>query len=221
MKRLMAILLTWVMLFNLVPLSAYAEEGVAVETETESVTESEAEPAAESMSETETAADSVSEVESGTAAESVSDVESETETETISVETEAESVPVTETKTETTVPETEAIEKEPSVRLRGTANSASVVDEGTDANGIGWILWDNGELTIYGQGDMADSDYGSPFQAYENQITSIDIQEGVTAIGDGAFMDLQVLTSVSIASSVTRIGHWAFEACHQLTELVL
>ena len=52
-------------------------------------------------------------------------------------------------------------------------------------------------------------------------LTSLTIQNGVTAIGDGAFEGCSGLTLVTIPSSVTAIGSSAFQNCSGLTSLTI
>ena len=78
-----------------------------------------------------------------------------------------------------------------------------------------------GTLTISGTGKM--TDYGilnhySPFNRNSN-IKLVDIENGVTSIGNGAFGDCISLTSVTIPDSVTSIGNGAFSSCTSLTNL--
>lgn len=48
---------------------------------------------------------------------------------------------------------------------------------------------------------------------YNTSVTSVTIPNGVTTIGDAAFMGCNILTSVIIPNSVTSIGSYAFNDC--------
>jgi hypothetical protein len=80
----------------------------------------------------------------------------------------------------------------------------------------------NYTLTISGAGAMGDYGYGgSPWYSYRNDITTLDLQQGVTAIGDYAFYFCSVLTSVTSPNSVTSIGEDAFSYCSGLTSVTI
>ena len=59
---------------------------------------------------------------------------------------------------------------------------------------------------------------GSAFSGYSG-LTSIDILDGVTSIGNRAFEGCSSLTSVSIPNTVTIIEPWAFINCSGLTSI--
>lgn len=69
-------------------------------------------------------------------------------------------------------------------------------------------------LTISGTGDMADYAGAGyhPWSNYEEYISSVIIESGVTSIGDYAFCRCN-LTSVMIPDGVTSIGRGAFSSC--------
>ncbi|MBR5678039.1 MAG: leucine-rich repeat domain-containing protein [Paludibacteraceae bacterium] len=74
-----------------------------------------------------------------------------------------------------------------------------------------WILERNGTLTVSGTGAMYDYTQGTqPWAAYNLEIKSIVIENGVTSIGDYAFYDCCELRSVTLSDTITRIGSNAF-----------
>ncbi len=99
---------------------------------------------------------------------------------------------------------------------------------------ITWSLDDSGKLTISGTGPMPDYVTGYTreenslswsyrgnweYMTYADQITSIEIGEGVTSIGQGSFMELRSLTSVHLPKSLRRISPMAFYGCRALSEI--
>lgn len=57
-----------------------------------------------------------------------------------------------------------------------------------------------------------------PWYPHVNRISSLTIGEGVTRIGDYAFMLCSFVTEVVIPESVTSMGDWAFYYCTGLQE---
>lgn len=57
-----------------------------------------------------------------------------------------------------------------------------------------------------------------PWYPHVNRISSLTIGEGVTRIGDYAFMLCSFVTEVVIPESVTSMGDWAFNICTGLQE---
>ena len=54
---------------------------------------------------------------------------------------------------------------------------------------------------------------------YCSSLTSVEIGNSVTSIGDHAFLQCSSLTSVEIPNSVTSIGSSAFQSCQSLTSV--
>ena len=132
-----------------------------------------------------------------------------------------------------------------------SAAAAGVVDSGYcggegDGTNLTWVLYADGELVISGSGAMEDywADYwfdpeeearwGSISTAPWNigQVRRVNILEGVTTIGDHAFMGEidgcgeeyvtnSILTEVVIPDSVTHIGYGAFMDCKKLTNATI
>jgi hypothetical protein len=55
----------------------------------------------------------------------------------------------------------------------------------------------------------------------ETAVTSVSIPDGVTSIGNEAFLNCTRMTSVRMPASVTQIGDWAFAKCAELTSLTI
>ncbi len=102
------------------------------------------------------------------------------------------------------------------------AISASAASSGNLGENVQWTLDDDGVLTIFGNGPMADYSYGNvvlPYQA--NLVKKVVIADGVTSVGERAFKDCKVLKSVEIADSVTSIGYGAFYGCSALDDITI
>lgn len=99
---------------------------------------------------------------------------------------------------------------------------------GTCGKNLIWTL-KNGTLTISGSGAMDNYCYSQDLSrprierpwGFDNTITVVQIEAGVTSIGDDAFRHCEYLTSVTIPSSVTRIGDCAFGDCPSLTSVTI
>lgn len=95
------------------------------------------------------------------------------------------------------------------------SDSAAVIFGGTTGK-LTWTLTEDGVLTITGEGPMPDYRDGGtsetpPWYPHVNRISSLTIGEGVTRIGDYAFMLCSFVTEVVIPESVTSMGDWAFK----------
>lgn len=102
------------------------------------------------------------------------------------------------------------------------SDSAAVIFGGTTGK-LTWTLTEDGVLTITGEGPMPDYRDGGtsetpPWYPHVNRISSLTIGEGVTRIGDYAFMLCSFVTKVVIPESVTSMGDWAFSDCTGLQE---
>lgn len=87
---------------------------------------------------------------------------------------------------------------------------------------ISWQYYDSGTLVISGSGDMPDFDYASNLPEWSGcQIMTVEIEEGITSIGQDSFFACTYLTEVSIPSSVTSIGTRAFAVCSTLDSVTI
>lgn len=105
-----------------------------------------------------------------------------------------------------------------------TASAANVVSSGecgAQGNNLTWTLDSEGTLTISGTGAMKNWAYGpSPWKS-NYKVKNIVIENGVTTIGNGAFINCAYVTSVTIPDSVTSIGDYAFSDCNSLPAITL
>ncbi|MBQ9695036.1 MAG: leucine-rich repeat domain-containing protein, partial [Oscillospiraceae bacterium] len=91
---------------------------------------------------------------------------------------------------------------------------AEEIASGHCANNLTWVL-KNGTLTISGEGMLKSSNW----EDHREQIKSVVIEEGVTAISYGIFEDHTSLTSVSLPKSLSRVHSAAFVGCTSLKEI--
>ncbi|MDR0413838.1 MAG: leucine-rich repeat domain-containing protein, partial [Prevotellaceae bacterium] len=82
-----------------------------------------------------------------------------------------------------------------------------------------WVLTGTADnYTLTGSGSGATD--GRPWDSYQNDIKTVVIQEGVTAIGgEHAFSGCSSLAEVAIPHSVTAIENWAFGSCGSLKDV--
>lgn len=98
-----------------------------------------------------------------------------------------------------------------------TANEA-------DTQEISWTFdGESGNLIFSGNGVIPDFDEEvyAPWRMYAEDIRSILVSDGITAIGGKSFAYLPHLECIDLAQSVTVIGYGAFQSCPMLSELKL
>ena len=96
--------------------------------------------------------------------------------------------------------------------------NGNVVATGT-AYGATWTVYDNGKLSITGNGDLPNYNGNAPWAAYTENIYCIEIEEGIDRIGNQCFKDMSHAALVILPASVTSIGDNAFLNCTSLTEI--
>ncbi len=106
------------------------------------------------------------------------------------------------------------------------ANAAEIIDSGAcgaEGDNVTWTLDTEGTLTISGTGEM--NNYGgingdlTPWYDNTENITKVVIEDGVTNIGEEAFLFCSNLRRAELPESVTYIGNSAFSACKNLTDI--
>ena len=98
---------------------------------------------------------------------------------------------------------------------------AMTVDEGTFSETVHWKYEDNGKLTFSGGGAIASDDGAYPWSAYASEVTSIEFNGDITAIGNKCFAGCSSLTTVTIPNSVESMGSAVFTGCASLQEITL
>jgi hypothetical protein len=97
------------------------------------------------------------------------------------------------------------------------------VAEDGNSEKIKWTL-ENGTLTVSGNGDMPDYDYGdnrAPWSEHAGDVTAVVIEDGITSIGAKSFAWCTGITSVTVKGSVVGIGDNAFYGCSGLTTITI
>jgi hypothetical protein len=90
--------------------------------------------------------------------------------------------------------------------------------KGSCGKNLIWEIDYYGVMTIRGSGEM---DTCPEWNEKEGEIKEVIIQNGVTSIGDEAFLSCRNLVRVSIPASVTKIGKNVFTNCGKMTEILV
>lgn len=103
----------------------------------------------------------------------------------------------------------------------------NVLASGKCGENLFWYVTENVELIIVGKGDMYDYGYmNAPWytvkkaNGYTTKIQSVQLSDGMTKIGNYAFMDAPI-KEVDIPDSVKVIGTGAFRSCGNLEEVFI
>ena len=87
------------------------------------------------------------------------------------------------------------------------------------------LTWEvvNDTLLIHGTGAMTEFESASqrPWKAFESDIKTVIVDEGVTSIGDYAFIHFTNLRKLSLPTSLDSIGNFAFRYCYYIDTLAL
>ena len=110
-----------------------------------------------------------------------------------------------------------------------TAVAADIVDSGTCGENVTYTLDSNGVLAISGEGEIKKGAFQGEYPPmgitakYSNyeKINRIEIYNGVTAIGDAAFLSCYNVKSVSLPVTLETIGSSAFFRNGSLTSITI
>lgn len=93
---------------------------------------------------------------------------------------------------------------------------------GTCGDNLTWVLTDDGTLTISGTGEMDDYEFGTSFVwPYKGQIKVLEIGNGVTYLGNYAFLSCNNLMEIKNWGGVTKTGDYVFWWCRNLEKVEL
>lgn len=84
---------------------------------------------------------------------------------------------------------------------------------GDNGSSVSWN-YNNGTLIIFGNGVI--EVHPEYLWYYQDDIKRVIIEDGVTSIGESAFMACSNLISIDIPSTVNSIGNYAFSSCEKL-----
>ena len=83
------------------------------------------------------------------------------------------------------------------------------------------ITWriENGTLFISGKGVVPTTMFGaqSAWNAYRSRFHSVNIEEGITFVGQNVFVGYKNITSLTVAESVKELAPSSFNSCKKLT----
>ena len=100
--------------------------------------------------------------------------------------------------------------------------AASAESSGTCGTDLTWTLDDNGVLTISGSGAMKNYvNTDVPWYSQRMEINEVVLENGVSSIGDYAFVCCGYLTSITIPDSVVSIGDSVFSNCISLSSITI
>ena len=108
--------------------------------------------------------------------------------------------------------EQEMEKEEQQIESEDVQNGNCGVAEGT----VFWHLQEDGMLRIYGTGKMISwkNQEEVPWDDMRENITKIEVSEGVTSIGAFAFSNCENVISIELPDSVQEIGCYAFFNCN-------
>jgi hypothetical protein len=108
--------------------------------------------------------------------------------------------------------------------LPAAADGTEVITGEPCGEGLTWQLdTATGELVISGEGEMAHYSISpaAPWDAHRSLITSVRLEEGVTAVGNYAFMHCDKIVSLSLPDTLVSVGIFSFWNCTALEEVIL
>ncbi len=89
---------------------------------------------------------------------------------------------------------------------------------GENGDNVTWSFDENsGVMTVSGSGRMMD--HKGAWERYEDRITAVVVEDGVTGVGADTFSNMTYITKVTLPNSVRSIEYSSFENCTSLKEV--
>ncbi len=104
----------------------------------------------------------------------------------------------------------------PAAAEETTAPTEVTREPGWCGENITWVYQD-GVLTVQGEGKMDDFPETAPWAVYHASIVRVVISDGITYIGANSFRDFDALQLVEFGGDLQEIGPEAFYSCDSLT----
>ena len=119
---------------------------------------------------------------------------------------------------------TQFLPKKPTKKLLIVVSLVSLVSLAVIIFGVGGCISEQKRIQRIKQAASIGLDLdasGTRVVTYRGVATRIEIPQGVTSIGDSAFLGCSRLVNIVIPNSVTSIGNNAFENCSSLEEIIM
>ena len=100
-------------------------------------------------------------------------------------------------------------------------DAVTIIASGVCGDSMGWALYGNGRMMITGTGNMTvfDSAADAPWAEYVEEITAIEVEEGIANLSAHAFSGMDHLEEVSLPSTLEALPEAVFQDCTALTEV--
>lgn len=101
--------------------------------------------------------------------------------------------------------------------IGGQAND-NMIEQGSCGEDASWIVYKDERLVIQGNGAAEPSEEMSAYRSY---VKTIEVEDGITELGEGMFTSFESITKVSLPESVHRMKEGCFIGCYDLEEIRL
>lgn len=90
-----------------------------------------------------------------------------------------------------------------------------------EGDGLHWIIYNNGQMTFDGVGDIPDfeSTSGQPWYDYRGEVTDINFNGQIETVGEYAFSQFYGLNTITLSSTTQYLNSYCFNSCTSLTRV--